>query len=118
MLSAIIVGTVIVVGLMALWDKIRNWLLDEVATFLERKFGYAFSQRWKKTVVYVDRIVHGGKKVVRKVANVITGEKNSVENVHTIKVIKYDSEDEYTLEELDEMDKKGRLCQTFLMGES
>jgi hypothetical protein len=113
-IQAIIIGTLFF-SVLGLWNRIRDWLLNNVANYLEHKFGYSFAKGWKKSIVTVDRIIHNGKHVVRKVADLICNSEKSTQNIRMVKVVKYDSESDYTLEELEEMDKKGKLCQEYAM---
>lgn len=115
-LSLVIIGIgLIATCLILFWDRIKAWLMDNVANFLESRFGLALAQSWKKSIVYVDRIIKNGKQVVRKLSKSFIRQ-GGQERI--INVIEYDSEADYTLEELEEMDSAGQLCQTFVIGDA
>lgn len=101
------------VVLFSLWEKIRNWLQTKVANFLESRYGLGVRERFLKTVVTVDRVVLNGKRVVRKVAESILRREDG--EVQGVRVIEYDSEGNYTLEELRELDAQGKMVEEFVL---
>lgn len=114
MLGLILVA-VGVVALVTFWDKIRDWLMNTVLDSVERLLGPVARTGFTKAIVEVDKIIQHGKRMVRKVARVIMQEPTS-QAMREVRIIEYESQADFTLQELEEMDKKGILVQTFAAG--
>lgn len=106
---------VVGVTLIVFWDKIRDWLMNTVLNFIERLLGPAARTGFTKAIVEVDKVIQYGKRMVRKVARVIIHEPIG-QGMREVKITEYESEAEFSLEELDEMDEKGKLVQEFAVG--
>jgi len=109
-LAAVVVGAGLLV---AFWDKIREWLTGVVADFIETMFGTQGRTYFTAAVVAVDKVIIGAKEAIRKVVEVRFGKLDKLYRMQ-----EFDETANYTKEELDEIDKKVVLTQTFVQQQS
>ena len=109
-LGWILIGAVIFTALAAFWDRIRDWLNNEAANFVERVLGYKARNAMYRAVCVADRVIQG----VRVKARIYT-KKNDLDDMYD-EVIIEGMEDERDLkpEELATFNKEKEVYQEYI----
>lgn len=96
-------------AIVVFWDKIKDWLNNTAANFVERHLGFNARQNMLKATAVVDRVA--GR--VRNITTVFTKKTAYSPIIEKITMESFEYEGNIDNQVLDEIRQKGKLVQTF-----